>query len=168
MQVTYYPNKILRQPTKEIEKFDDNLANTAKEMIKIMREDKGVGLAGPQVSLDQAIVVIEPQPGKTKVLINPTITNNSQDMTLSEEGCLSFPGIFGIVPRYKKVTINYQDLNGKKHKLKAKDFLSYVLQHEIDHLNGNLFIDKLIKIRQGEDKLKSLLKEANETIKLYE
>jgi peptide deformylase len=168
MEFTYYPDPILREKTKKVTVFDEKLAKAAEDMIDMMHIEKGIGLAGPQAALNQSIIVIEPEPGNIKVLINPEITHFIKDMALSEEGCLSFPQIYGLVARYKKVTVKYQDLAGNKKKIKAKDFLAYVLQHEIDHLNGIVFIDKLIEITAGENNLKDLLEKSGENIKLYE
>lgn len=170
MQFIYYPNPILREKTKKITKFDDELAKKADKLVEMMHLEKGVGLAGPQADLNQSIIAIEPEPDQIKVLINPEITNHSNDMAVGEEGCLSFPQIYGLVARYKKVTVKYQDLNGEVKKIKATGFLAVVLQHEIDHLNGIVFIDKLIKISQGEAALKTLLQKSGEKInyKFYE
>jgi len=125
-------------------------------------------LAGPQVGLNQRIIVIEPTPGEPKVLLNPEITASSKDWQIGEEGCLSFPRIYGLVPRAKSITVRYQDVDGKKHKIKANKLLAVVLAHEIDHLNQILFIDRFIKVNQGEEDLKKLLKESKEKINLYE
>jgi peptide deformylase len=167
MKIVYYPDKILREKTKKITKFDDNLKNIAKQMLEIMHKEKGVGLAGPQVELNQAITIIEIEAGKIKILINPEITKHSKDTVIGEEGCLSFPKIYGLVERFKKVTVKYQDLDGKTRKIKANDFLATALQHEIDHLNGIVFIDKLLKVTQNEEYLKRLLEESGENINLY-
>lgn len=166
MKFIYYPNPLLRQKTKKITKFDAELAKTAEKLVEMMHVEKGVGLAGPQADLNQSIIAIEPEPGEIKVLINPEITNHSNDMSIGEEGCLSFPLIYGLVPRYKKVTVKYQNIEGKSKKIKASGFLAVVLQHEIDHLKGVVFIDKLVKITQGEQELKNLLQESGEKIPL--
>ena len=167
MKLIYYPNKILREKTKKITVFDNNLKNIITEMINIMHKEKGVGLAGPQVALNQAITVIETETNKIKILINPEITNHSKETCIGEEGCLSFPKIYGLVERFKKVTVKYQDLDGKVRKIKANDFLATALQHEIDHLNGIVFIDKLLKVTQNEKYLKTLLNKSRENINLY-
>ena len=157
MKFVYYPDKILREKTKKITKFNTELKEIAAEMIKMMHKEKGVGLAGPQVRLSQSIIIVEANPRKIKVLINPEITNHSKETCIGEEGCLSFPKIYGLVERYKKITVKYQDLTGKIRKIKANDFLATALQHEIDHLNGIVFIDKLLKVTQNEEYLKELL-----------
>lgn len=168
MKFVYYPDKILREKTKKITVFDDKLKETAAEMLKMMHKEKGIGLAGPQVGLNQAITIVEVEAGKIKILVNPEITNHSKETCIGEEGCLSFPKIYGLVERYKKVTVKYQDLDGKVRKIKANDFLATALQHEIDHLNGIVFIDKLLKVSQNEEYLKNLLNESGESINLYE
>jgi len=168
MKFVYYPDNILREKTKKITKFNTELKEVAAEMIKMMHKEKGVGLAGPQVGLNQSIIIVEANPGKIKVLINPEITNHSKETCIGEEGCLSFPKIYGLVERYKKITVKYQDLDGKVRKIKANDFLATALQHEIDHLNGIVFIDKLLKVTQNEEYLKNLLNQSKESINLYE
>lgn len=168
LEFTYYPNPILRQKCAPIMDFNDEIKSIAAEMIDKMHEHKGIGLAGPQVGLNQRIIVIEPTPSEPKVLLNPEITASSKDWQIGEEGCLSFPRIYGLVPRAKSITVRYQDLDGKKHKIKANKLLAVVLAHEIDHLNQILFIDRFIKVNQGEEDLKKLLKESKEKINLYE
>lgn len=168
LEFTYYPNPILRQKCAPILEFNDEIKSIAAEMIEKMHEHRGIGLAGPQVGLNKKIIVIEPEPGNTKVLLNPEITAASKDWQIGEEGCLSFPQIYGLVPRSKNITVRYQDLDGKKHKIKANKMMAVVLAHEIDHLNQILFIDRFIKVNQGEEDLKKLLKESKEKINLYE
>jgi peptide deformylase len=168
LEFTYYPNPILRQKCAPILDFNDEIKSIAAEMLDKMHEHRGIGLAGPQVGLNQRIIVIEPEPGTVKVLINPEITAASKDWQIGEEGCLSFPQIYGLVPRSKNITVRYQDIDGKKHKIKATKMLATVLAHEIDHLNQILFIDRFIKVTQNEASLKKLLKESKEKINLYE
>jgi peptide deformylase len=157
LNIVKYPNKILRQIAKPIAVFDDDLAKLAANMAEVMYADDGIGLAGPQIDLSKRILVIGHSDGKSyKVYINPEITFSSKDFISTEEGCLSLPKIFGLVSRAKKIRLKYQDLTGKVHKEKAKGFPAVVLQHEIDHLNGVLFIDRASEITQGQDILDQL------------
>ena len=139
-----------------------NLKKLAEDMAKIMYEDDGIGLAGPQVSQSKNIIIIGDSDGKSwQAYINPVITYISKNTTITEEGCLSLPYIFANVTRPKKVRFKYQDLEGKAHKAKAKGLDAVVIQHEIDHLNGVLFIDRADKITKGQEILDSLKNNAN-------
>ncbi len=162
LKITKYPAEILRQNAKPISEFDDALKKLAEDMAKIMYEDDGIGLAGPQVSLSKNIIIIGDQDGKSwQAYINPVITYISKNTTTTEEGCLSLPDIFGNVTRPKKIRFKYQDLDGKTHKAKAKGLDAIIVQHEIDHLNGVLFIDRADKITKGQEILDSLKNNAN-------
>jgi peptide deformylase len=157
LNIIKYPHKTLRQSAKPIADFDDKLVKLAADMAKIMFADDGVGLAGPQVDLQQKIIVVgNGNYGEYKAYINPEITFSSKDRETSEEGCLSLPKIFGLVTRPRKIRVKYQDLAGKVFKEKFKGFTAIVLQHEIDHLNGILFIDRASEITQGQDILDQL------------
>ena len=109
-------------------------------MVETMYKFDGVGLAAPQVGILKRLIVIDPGTGP-KVLINPVITKSSGKQTC-EEGCLSFPNMFGNVDRPANVTVEAYDIDGKKIKTKAKELEAVILCHEIDHLDGILFIDK--------------------------
>jgi len=111
------------------------------EMIKTLRANRGLGLAAPQVGKNLKIAVIEID-HELFVLINPEIKKLSGEILVMEEGCLSFPGKFLPVPRYEKAKIKAIDMSGKKQIIRAKGLLARALQHEIDHLNGVLFIDR--------------------------
>ena len=157
LKIAKYPAEILRKNTNLISNFDSDLEKLAKDMAQIMYQDDGIGLAGPQVSLSQKIMVVGDTDGKSwQAYINPSITYFSKNTTSTEEGCLSLPGIFGEVTRPKKIRFKYHDLDGKTHKAKAKGLDAVVLQHEIDHLNGVLFIDRADKITKGQEILDSL------------
>lgn len=157
LKIATYPQPILRQTAKEVKVFDQELKDLASAMAKIMYEDDGIGLAAPQVSISQRILVIGDRNGKSfKAYVNPEITFFSKEKSVHEEGCLSLPKIYGLVQRAKKVHVKYQDLDGQWKKEKIKDFNAIILQHEIDHLNGILFIDRASKITQGQDLLDQL------------
>jgi len=154
LKITTYPQSILRRTAKEVEVFNQELKDLATDMAKAMYEDDGIGLAAPQVSISKRLVVLGDKDGKSfKAYVNPDITFCSKDKSVNEEGCLSLPKIYGLVQRAKKIHIKYQNLDGQWQKEKIKDFNAIILQHEVDHLNGILFIDRASKITQGQDLL---------------
>ncbi len=157
LKIATYPQPILRQTAKQITEFNQELRDLATSMAKAMYEDDGIGLAAPQVSVSKRLIVIGDADKKSfTVYVNPEITFFSHEKSVNEEGCLSLPKIYGLVKRPKKIHLKYQDLDGKVNKVKIKDFTAIVLQHEIDHLNGILFIDRAEKITEGQDLLDAL------------
>ena len=134
-------NPILREKSQTIEKIDENILNLAKDMIETMTKKDGVGLAAPQIGKNIRLFVVHPTLSKKTVFINPEISKISKQTDVTEEGCLSLPGIFIKKERAKSLKIMATDENGKEFKLKAKNLLARVIQHEIDHLNGILIID---------------------------
>ncbi len=141
--------KFLRTPTDEVnlEKEDkDELRELIKSMRKTMVEDDGAGLSANQVGLNKKLFVaqIPDENGKPKfyAVINPEITKKSSETEIMNEGCLSIPNVVGPVKRPYKITLEGKDIEGKDIKIKAWGFLARVFQHETDHLNGKLFIDK--------------------------
>ncbi len=150
LEIIYHPNKILRQKSEEV---DLNLLNTTelKEFLAdlelTMRKKDGAGLAGPQVGKNLRVFVILHE-NKSLFVINPKITKKSWARIKEEEGCLSVVNkkgelIFGQVYRHKKINLSYYDEKGKLKKISADKFLARVLQHENDHLDGILFIDRI-------------------------
>ena len=117
------------------------------EMVRTMRKAEGVGLAAPQVGLSIRLCVIELS-GAVSAFFNPKITSISKETTVSEEGCLSLPGEFFPIVRSEKITVRYDDIDGNPQKLKAEGFLAIVLQHEIDHLEGTLIINRFREQRK--------------------
>lgn len=139
----YDGDEILRKRSREITVIDDKIKELAQDMMDTMHKWDGLGLAGPQVGVLKRIIVIDLyEEGMQFTLINPVIIKEkgTQDV---EEGCLSFPNKFGKVERPKEVVVEALDIDGKKVKIKAKDLLAQALCHEIDHLNGILFTDKV-------------------------
>ncbi|MDD3284858.1 MAG: peptide deformylase [Patescibacteria group bacterium] len=160
LKITTYPNKILRTKLDDIEIFDiEKLQEIIKEMTRIMKKYDGIGLAANQVGLNTKIIVIEFN-DKTMEFINPKITSKSLLKQESSEGCLSFPKISGIVNRPKNLQIQYQDIEGKKHKIKVSGLYATVFEHEIDHINGIIFTDKIKKFIEGEILFKKLQSQA--------
>ncbi len=138
-KIVMYPAEILEQQCKEVTKFDKKLAKLLDDMYDTMIEYDGVGLAAPQIGLDQQIAVVDVDDDHGTIeMINPRILETSGEQT-GPEGCLSFPGIYGEVTRPDFVKIEALDRKGKTYTLKAEGFLARAIQHEIDHLHGILF-----------------------------
>ncbi len=133
---------ILRKRSREITKFDERLKALADDMIETMIDADGLGIAAPQVGILKRIIIIDDCNGEgAGVYVNPEILS-AEGEQYEVEGCLSFPGIFGRVKRPAKVKVKYQDLDGKEHHLTAEETCARAFSHEIDHLNGVVFLDK--------------------------
>ncbi len=144
MTILTIPSPILRTKSKnlDITEIDSKkIKNLCFAMIKTMNQSDGVGLSAPQIGKNIRLIAINTKDGAF-CLINPKITKKSWAREWDQEGCLSVPGIYGKVLRHKKITCFYFNLKGKKLKLTAQGMLARVIQHETDHLNGILFIDK--------------------------
>lgn len=138
---------ILRKISKEVTVFDERLAELVEDMIETMHESDGIGIAAPQVGvLKRAVIVMDPEEEEPLpiVLINPVILEQEGEQC-KEEGCLSLPGKTGTVIRPTKVRITYRDVEGKNCETEAEGDLVRVICHEIDHLNGVLFSDKIVE-----------------------
>ncbi len=145
LKILKYPDDFLRQKSQAVRDFkDQRLSDLVSNMIKTMEKEKGVGLAAPQIGSDLRICLARVD-NTLFALINPEIKAYSRKKEIFEEGCLSFPGKFFPVERPVKVKIKAQDINGKKIRIKADGLLARVLQHEIDHLDGILVIDRAMK-----------------------
>jgi len=149
MEIRYYPDPVLRERVPPVEEFDDALADLAREMVETMKAADGLGLAGPQVGALLNIVVVSPdmQPGSERVLVNPEITE-SNGWEVGEEGCLSFPGIYVRIGRFHRVRTRYCDLNGETRELEAEGLLARAVQHELDHLEGRLLVDRMSAVQR--------------------
>jgi peptide deformylase len=149
LKLRYYGDPILRRRALDVHTFDQSLGEMAGLMLEAMEREDGVGLAAPQVGLDLRLLVALAmrEPGDEEagpvLMVNPEILDRSHDTWIYEEGCLSIPGIRGDVTRPLKIKIRYQDLHGKEHTLETEGMFARILQHEIDHLDGKLFIDYL-------------------------
>lgn len=144
MKILTVPNSNLRKKASTYSgKFDSTLSLTIGQMFEVMRAHKGIGLAGPQVGLAERVAVIEIDT-KRIVLINPEVVRKSTDEVVNEEGCLSIPGVWGMVRRPAQVKVRARNQFGKLISFKATGLLAVVVQHEIDHLDGILFTDKVI------------------------
>jgi peptide deformylase len=145
LNIITHPNPILRKKSLPVNLADVSLgkyANFLENMKLTMVKKDGVGLAAPQISENLRIIVVQIQ-DKIVTFINPLITKKSWSKEIGEEGCLSVPNVFKNVKRHKRIGLAYYDEKGKKQKMIAEGMLSRILQHEIDHLDGILFIDKI-------------------------
>lgn len=152
LPVRIYGDKVLRQIAEPVEKIDDELKQFLKDLVFTMYKRDGVGLAAPQVGVSLRIFVIDPfwsrEENKKEpiILINPEIIEK-QGEQICEEGCLSVPDIYEKVTRFNKIKVRYQNENGEHFEIDAEEYVADVIQHEYDHLDGVLFVDKLSKIR---------------------
>ena len=136
------PEPVLRQKSKRVKNIDGSIRKLAADMIETMHATSGVGLAAPQVGVPLRVIVIGMPDEEDFVLINPQIVRRSGERLVTE-GCLSVPGYFGEIQRALRVTVKGRDLSGKEIRIKAEELLAQALEHEIDHLNGVLYIDHL-------------------------
>ncbi|MCX7990501.1 MAG: peptide deformylase [Proteobacteria bacterium] len=151
LEILKVPDKRLREKANEITVIDDNIKRLAYDMIETMYAGSGVGLAGTQVGVPLRIIVIdvdqidgEPNP---MVFINPEILEG-RDKVVKEEGCLSVPGFTAKIERFGYVKVRYKNLDNETQEMSAEGLLARAFQHEIDHLNGILFIDYLSKLKR--------------------
>ena len=144
--ITTYPNKDLFEKTRDIPKDQiksDTYSQIGSSMLEILREKGGIGLSANQVGLPLNMCVIELHSSTPMILLNPRIMKTSSETVEGEEGCLSLPGAAVKVQRYRSVTVEYEDVTGETQEIKATGLLSQCLQHEIDHLNGILMINRV-------------------------
>ncbi|MDR0442602.1 MAG: peptide deformylase [Treponema sp.] len=133
----------LRQKAEKVEKFDEDLIKTASLMLETVKKDKGVGLAGPQIGFMKRIFVTHIEGDEERIFINPSILETSQETTKVEEGCLSVPGIYAKVIRSKSIKVQAWNEKGRPFTMETGGLLARVIQHEYDHLEGVLFLDRL-------------------------
>lgn len=153
LKIYTFPDPILKQPALEVQQFDEALASFCEDMFYTMYESKGLGLAATQVGILKRVVVVDLNSGDLElppeplIFINPKIIEKTGE-TVFEEGCLSVVDFRGEVTRADKIVLEYQDLRGQRQILEADELKSICIQHEIDHLNGVLFIDRLPPLKQ--------------------
>ena len=156
-EIVTFPDPILRLKAKPVKKFDKELQTLVDDMFETMLNEPGVGLAAPQIGESIRLVVIEykeepedenaPEPKpKRYVLVNPEIVEKSEEMVEGIEGCLSVPGLIGKVDRHEKITVKALTRHGKPQKVKAEGWMARIIQHEMDHLDGILYIDRASEI----------------------
>ncbi|NJM95164.1 MAG: peptide deformylase [Acaryochloridaceae cyanobacterium CSU_5_19] len=140
-------DRVLRQTAKRITKVDEEIRTLARQMLQTMYAADGIGLAAPQVAIAKQLIVIDVDPEEASnppmVLVNPIIRNHSRDLSLGQEGCLSIPGVYLDVQRPELIEVAYKDDQGRPQRLVATDLLSRVIQHEMDHLAGVMFVDRV-------------------------
>ncbi len=162
-KILTFPNPILREKAKKITRFDEELKQLAKDMGQTMYDAPGVGLAANQIGITRQIVVVdvsrEEDEKKFIALINPVISEGEGSVT-GEEGCLSVLEYETKVKRFQKIRVTAQDLDGKKIDFEAEDRFARIIQHEVDHLHGTLFIDHIsrLKLTLYKKKLKKILR----------
>jgi len=150
--ILFYPDKRLRKPGKEVEVFDAELHQLIEDMAETMYAAPGVGLAAPQIGVSKRVFIVDvatddDEPSDLRVFINPEIIA-TEGATTFNEGCLSFPGIREDIDRAARVTVRAWDKEGKPFELEAEGLLGIAIQHEHDHLNGELMIDHLSVLRR--------------------
>ena len=164
------PDPVLRQISEPLEKVDNEIRKLLDDMLETMYSAPGIGLAAVQLGILKRLIVIDITKGEEKkknplFLINPIITSRSKDTSIYEEGCLSIPGYFAEIERPAQCHINFLDYGGNQKQLKADGLLSTCIQHEIDHLDGKLFIDYLSKLKKDMI-IKKLVKQKKEQDKI--
>ena len=144
LSVLKYPHPLLRAENSEVEKFDYDLKQLTKRMFKLMYASRGVGLAAPQIGINQRLMVVnwDGDPGQSSselVLCNPSIVEKSTATDVESEGCLSFPGFIADVTRAESIVVDFQTVKGKPRRLELSGWEARVFQHEYDHLDGKLY-----------------------------
>jgi peptide deformylase len=168
-KIVIEPDPILRKKSENLEKVDNELRLLLDDMLETMYSAPGIGLAAVQVGILKRLIVIDISKDKEKknpiFLINPEIISKSKNTSIYEEGCLSLPGHFAEIERPEECKIKYIDYDVKKKEMKANGLLATCIQHEIDHLNGILFIDYLSKLKKDMI-IKKLVKHKKELNKI--
>lgn len=183
LDLRFYGDPVLRAPTARVKEVDADIRRLIEDMLDTMHAAQGIGLAAPQVGRSLSLCVIDlpveydtaedgrrfnPDISMPLVLVNPEILSASKKTDTHEEGCLSFPGIRGNIDRSVEITVRYEDEQGTKREAIVRDFLARVIQHEVDHLNGVLFIDRMTAAKRFalSSKLKKLKRETEEHLGL--
>lgn len=163
-KILQYPEPVLREKAKKVTLFDEELRNLIDDMAETMFDAPGVGLAAPQIGESIQLIVVDTSVDEENqshmALINPKITETEGNQ-IDEEGCLSVPELTSKVKRFKKINVDFQDIEGKKQQLETEDRFAVILQHEIDHLKGILFIDHLSSLKRNlyKKKVKKMMKQ---------
>ncbi len=158
-KILHYPEPVLKEKSLPVTEFNDELKQLAADMVETMYDAPGVGLAAPQVGELKRLIILDCSAKEEEedliVAVNPEIVASSGD-SLEEEGCLSVPGFYASVKRSSEVTMRYQDTDGTTHERKATGLLAIGIQHELDHLEGVLFVDRLSPLKRSMFKKKYL------------
>lgn len=147
LEIHYLGDRVLRQNAKRIARVDNEIRELVREMLQSMYSADGIGLAAPQVAIQKQLIVVDCEPDNPAtppvVLINPTIKKYSRELSVFQEGCLSIPGVYLEVKRPEAIEVAYKDEHGRPKTLTANGLLSRCIQHEMDHLTGVLFVDRV-------------------------
>jgi len=148
MKIVNYPHPALRVKAKPVERIDGDIQKAAAQMLELMHKHEGLGLAAPQVALDAQLLVLTFQKSgedapREFVAINPVLVETKGSAVNDREGCLSFPGLYQNVRRFKTVVVQFYNLNSELIQMECSDIAARLWQHEIDHLQGTLFIDRM-------------------------
>ncbi|RLA86400.1 MAG: peptide deformylase [Deltaproteobacteria bacterium] len=149
-EIVIYPDPVLRKKAREVKRIDDRVARLAAEMAETMYAAPGIGLAAPQVGVSERVILVDvtgPERKELITLVNPVIVEK-EGMVIFEEGCLSLPEVREKVERAARVLVRGYDLDEREREIEAEGLLAIALQHEIDHLNGVLFIDYLSRLKR--------------------
>ena len=149
LPILRFPDPRLKQMAAPVTKIDSGIRQLAADMAETMYEAPGIGLAATQVNVHKRVVVVDISEEKNdlRVFVNPELSSSS-GLSIGEEGCLSVPGVYDNVERAERVSVRYLDLDGKPQVLDAEGLLAVCIQHEIDHLNGTVFVDHLSQLKQ--------------------
>jgi peptide deformylase len=163
LPILRFPDPHLKVPAAPVREIDESILRLARDMAETMYEAPGIGLAATQVDVHKRVIVIDVSDARDELLtlINPEITE-SEGKQLGEEGCLSVPGIYDKVERAERVVVRYLDLAGQRKTIEARGLLAVCLQHEIEHLDGRIFVEHLSRLKQVRIKAK-LAKQAKIT-----
>ncbi|MGC1306139.1 MAG: peptide deformylase [Phormidesmis sp.] len=147
LTISYLGDRVLRQPAKRVSKIDNELRGLVRKMLQTMYSQDGIGLAAPQVAVNKQLLVVDADPENAAapplVLVNPKVTRYSKELATGQEGCLSIPGVYLDVIRPAAIEVSFKDESGKPRKMKVDDLVARVIQHEMDHLNGVMFVDRV-------------------------
>ena len=158
LEIHHLGDRVLRQPAKRVSKIDEEIRRLVREMLQTMYSSDGIGLAAPQVAVQKQVIVVDCEPDNAAnrpiALINPKIIRSSKELCMGQEGCLSIPGVYLDVVRPTAIEVSFKDENGRPQKLKASDLLARVIQHEMDHLHGVMFVDRVENALALTDELK--------------
>lgn len=147
LEIHHLGDRVLRMPAKRIAKVDAEVRQLIRQMLQTMYSADGIGLAAPQVAINKQLIVVDCQPDEAAtpplVLINPVITRSGKELAVTQEGCLSIPNVYLDVKRPAEIEVSYKDDTGRLQKLSATGLLACCIQHEIDHLNGIMFVDRV-------------------------
>jgi len=149
MQIITLGNELLKQKAEKITVIDDEIADLSEKMLEILVRDKGIGLAGPQIGIMKRIFVTHVQDDIKRIFINPSILETSHNTFKFEEGCLSIPGVFANVIRSEVVKVQAWNEKGRPFTLEANGLLARVILHEIDHLDGIVFLDRITESKRN-------------------